>query len=478
MFFLLLVYQSSLYLSTKSETCCAIAKPCRVYHLPQTHKSLGGKFAAGKPPAQCWGRCAMGCCQEVDGSSDAHPSTQQAAGLKLTEKAPGSKTFLGWDGCWPQNTSRGCQGKRCPAASPLAEGLHGAQPPCTSPPHNQGTWQGPCLCVLPGHGVLVGQTTTEPLLGTHAHTSTQAAGAMGEAHWGGGSRALTPMGTTSPLPAVPIPHQKGYGSRGCSRPWGEVPEDGIQPSCWPWLLPVPFHCVRAVRELCHQPDPTNTAGEERSPVGVCSFRLSCTCASSRACSERLQKPCREPVRVNWQGLQMGGPAGGWDVRGESSAHAFFCTSLPAFPYFFPSLPAVTELQGFHQPCAESNAWRSWAETTASTDILFISWLSELASTLHKSVWRDFYGSTVTPVWWQSVFPKYLICTERDLGCLQPAWNPHLRQSIVLGGLSAQPSGAALMLLSKKRGKGTKGVTVQHLGSWEGRKKKPGGEDLG
>lgn len=42
---------------------------------------------------------------------------------------------------------------------------------------------------------------------------------------------------------------------------------------------------------------------------------------------------------------------------------------------------------------------------------------------------------------------------------------------MLGGLSVQPSGTALMLLSKKRRKGTKGVTVQHLGRWEGRKKK-------
>lgn len=73
------------------------------------------------------------------------------------------------------------------------------------------------------------------------------------------------------------------------------------------------------RALGPQPGPTNTAGEEQGPVGVCSLGLGCSCASSRACSERL----RNAVGAKgWQGLQMGGPAGGWDGRGERSAHAF------------------------------------------------------------------------------------------------------------------------------------------------------------
>lgn len=69
-----------------------------------------------------------------------------------------------------------------------------------------------------------------------------------------------------------------------------------------------------------------------------------------------------------------------------------------------------------------------------------------------------------------MFPKYLICTDTDLGYLQPASNPQPRLGVVLGGLSVQPSGTALVLLSKKRGEGAKGA-VQHLGKWGGRKKK-------
>lgn len=58
MFFLLLLYQSSLYLSTKSVNCRAIFKSCRVC-LPQPLESLEGKFTAGKPLAQRWGAAKM-----------------------------------------------------------------------------------------------------------------------------------------------------------------------------------------------------------------------------------------------------------------------------------------------------------------------------------------------------------------------------------------------------------------------------------
>lgn len=126
----------------------------------------------------------------------------------------------------------------------------------------------------------------------------------------------------------------------------------------------------AAGELGPQPDPTNTAGEEEEgPTGVCS--LGCTCAGSRACSERLQKACREPKagRVcKWEGLLATGSYAGKAQR--------VLLHVPPSLDFSPSLPAVTELQGFHQPCAESNARRSWAQTLAKagTDIFFISCL--------------------------------------------------------------------------------------------------------
>lgn len=60
------------------------------------------------------------------------------------------------------------------------------------------------------------------------------------------------------------------------------------------------------------------------------------------------------------------------------------------------------------------------------------------------------------------------------GCIRSA--PQL--GVVLGGISVQPSGTALVLFSKKRGEGAKGDTVQHLGRWEGRKKSLEGKTWG
>ena len=189
---------------------------------------------------------------------------------------------------------------------------------------------------------------------------------------GRGKQSPDPNGDNIPLPPTSIPRQKGYRSRGRSQPRGEVPEDGVQPSRWPRPLSVLLHRAWAAGALCPQPDPTNTAGDEQGPVGGCSLCLGCTCASSRACSERPQKPCREPRagRVcRWEGLLEAGTYVGKAQR--------MLLHVPSpFPYFSPSLPAVTELQGFHQPRAESNAWRFWAQTTAEagTDIFFISCL--------------------------------------------------------------------------------------------------------
>lgn len=148
-----------------------------------------------------------------------------------------------------------------------------------------------------------------------------------------------------------------------------MPEDGVQPSRWPRLFPELLHCARAAGALSPQPDPINTARRSRALLTSAALAS----AAHAPAAVHAQKGCRNPARS--QGLA--GFANGracWRpgcTWGKLSA--CFCTS-PPFLYFSPSLPAVTELQGFHQPCAESNAWHFWAQTTAEagTDIFFIS----------------------------------------------------------------------------------------------------------
>lgn len=83
------------------------------------------------------------------------------------------------------------------------------------------------------------------------HGPTRARGARGKARRAGRSGAPTHGGPTCCCRPFPIPHWKGYRSRGRSQPRGEVPQDRVQPGRralpqpLPEPLPEPLHGSQA-----------------------------------------------------------------------------------------------------------------------------------------------------------------------------------------------------------------------------------------
>lgn len=117
--------------------------------------------------------------------------------------------------------------------------------------------------------------------------------------------------------------------------------------------------------LVPQPDPTKHPGRSWAP----SPSASPASAAHAPAAVHAQRGCRKGAKA-WQGLRVGGPAGGWEGRGEARSVLFFallflCFSLP--------LPAVAEPRGFNQPWAESGAWHARSQSTdgAGRKILFI-----------------------------------------------------------------------------------------------------------
>lgn len=115
-------------------------------------------------------------------------------------------------------------------------------------PRHQDTWQDSSCASFPGRC---------PCRTNHGPTRARAArgkarrAARGKERWAEGSGAPTHGGPTCCCRPFPIPHQKGYRSRGCSQPRGEVPQDGVQPGrrALPQPLPEPLHGARAASAL-------------------------------------------------------------------------------------------------------------------------------------------------------------------------------------------------------------------------------------
>lgn len=124
--------------------------------------------------------------------------------------------------------------------------------------------------------------------------------------------------------------------------------------------------------LVPQPDPTNTrggAGPRHPPQPLPGLHMRQQPCMLREAAEREPRPGRV---CEWEGpLEAGKYVG--------KLRACFLLA-PPFPCFSLSVPAVTELRGFNQPCAESGAWHARSQTTdeAGRNILFFFFLAPIS----------------------------------------------------------------------------------------------------
>lgn len=260
--------------------------------------------------------------------------TSQVSGMKLREEAPGQQEAFGVGQVLAPKHQWGLPGEALPWCIPARRGAaRGTAPLHITIPRARhrdiAQAQGHCPGVLPGQGVLVGQTTAEPLLGAHAQ-STQGAGSHGQSS----KQSPDPDGGQSPAPRPLFPpHIRKDTGAGAAPSRGErCRRMASSRAAGPDRFPSCSMVAEEAGALSPQPALTNAAEEEQGPVGVCSLCLGRTCASSRACSERPQKRCRQPRagRVcGWEGLPAPGTLAG-------KAQRMLLHIPPAsLPVFFP-----------------------------------------------------------------------------------------------------------------------------------------------
>jgi len=235
---------------------------CTVYLSPPNPRISRRRIHRRDPPCSVPGGCATGGCREAAGSPHARPHARphagQVTGLKLREETPG---FRGAD---PKHQP----GSAAPVPPRSPRGCMGHGPPRVTTPqpgHHAGT--------LPARPSRAGcprrANHHRPLLVAHAHRARRERAATHNARRGRASRA--PAGPTSRSVSVPSPHRKGYRSRGCSQPRGEVPEDGVQPSHRSRPLPELLHRAPAARALSPSLTLREQPGRSRAPLASATF---------------------------------------------------------------------------------------------------------------------------------------------------------------------------------------------------------------
>lgn len=168
------------------------------------------------------------------------------------------------------------------------------------------------------------------------------------------STSPTHSQVTAPTPGVPTsrcpshPTQKGYECRGCPR--GQVPQDGVQPSRRPWPLPQLLHCARQPE----RPSRSLTLYTQPGRSGAPSCSAAFAWAAHAPAAVHAQKRCKNAAGSQELARFVNGRAR-WRLEGRGEAPRVLLHTLP-FLCFPPSLSALTELQGFNRPCAESSTW--------------------------------------------------------------------------------------------------------------------------